>query len=116
MTRPLNINLKVVSDEELENLCKKSKLEFLLEISGILNEGQLKNLSKFLSESAIKEFNGIIWLMMNSLELRTFQAIGKPIKDELKRCMTICFNNDVKIMEENFMIVLNYLRSLVGIK
>jgi hypothetical protein len=118
MSIPTNVIFKSFSQEELETLCKENKLDFFLEICGALQKEEVKKVCNFLIKSANIEFDGnneTVWLLIGCPELRQFGAIGKPIKDETKRLMKMCFNEDDDVMKENFMTVLNHLRSLVGI-
>jgi len=114
MSKPCNVVLKVkyISQGELNEI---ESLNFFLEISGAL---QKEKVCDFLTKSCKIEFDGndkTFWLLFSCPELRKFGAIGKQIKDETKKFMRMCFNENENIMKENFMTVLFYLRRLVNV-
>ena len=117
MSKLVNVVLKV-EDISQGELNEEESLKFFSEISGALREDQVKKVCEFLTDSANIEFDGnskTFWLLSNCFELRQFGAVGKPIKDETKRLMRMCFNEDSDIMKNNFMTVLVYLRNLVSV-
>ena len=117
MSKPRNVVLQV-EDISQGELNEEESLKFFLEISGALQKEEVEKVCDFLTKSCKIEFDGndnTVWLLLSCPELRKFGAIGKPIKDETKRFMRMCFNENENIMKENFMIVLVYLRSLVSV-